>query len=140
MYWLKQPIGWFVVAAAMSLMVGFFLGAQGFVLCAAIVAVIALGVIWPWLAIRAVRVTLRFDRHRTREGEPVTVELQVSNRLPWPVWGLAIEDGFLAAEQQVTSAIRWPWRWRGCPVGLSMSTAGSMYRSVEASIRPGRRR
>jgi hypothetical protein len=43
-YWLKQPIGWFVVAAAMSLIVGAFLGAQGFVLCAAIVAVIALGV------------------------------------------------------------------------------------------------
>lgn len=99
-YWLKQPIGWFVVAAAMSLVVGVFLGAQGFVLCAAIVGVITLGVIWPWLAIRSVRVTLRFDRRRTREGEVVAVEMQVSNRLPWPIWGLAIEEGFLAAAQQ----------------------------------------
>jgi uncharacterized protein (DUF58 family) len=98
-YWLKQPIGWFVVAAAMSLIVGVFLGAQGFVLCAAIVGVIALGVVWPWLAIRSVRVALRFDRRRTHEGESVAVELQVSNRLPWPIWGLAIEEGFLAAEQ-----------------------------------------
>ena len=98
-YWLKQPIGWFVLAAAMSLLVGCFLGPQGFVLCAAILCVILLGVVWPWIAIRAVRCSLHFDLRRAREGDTVEVRLQVANRFPWPVWGLAIERGFLAAPQ-----------------------------------------
>ena len=96
-YWLKQPIGWFVLAAAMSLLVGCFLGPQGFVLCAALLGIVLLGVAWPWIAIRAVRGTLHFDRRRCREGDLLTVRLQVANRFPWPVWGLAIERGFLAA-------------------------------------------
>ena len=105
-YWLKQPIGWFVVAAGMSLLVGCFLGPQGLVLAAALSGVIALGVAWPFLAVHAVRCSLHFDRRRVREGEPLTVRLQVANRFPWPVWGLTVERGFFAAlAEETTDAV-----------------------------------
>lgn len=93
-HWLKQPIGWFVCAAGMSLAVGWFLGPQGFVLFAALAAVIVLGVAWPWIGIRAVRCELSFEQRRAREGDAVRVKLRVHNRLPWPIWGLAVERGF----------------------------------------------
>ncbi len=93
-YWLKQPVGWFVCAAGMSLLVGLFVGPQGFVLCGALLAVTLLGVVWPWVGVRAVRCSVHFPRRRAREGEVVSVVLRVHNRLPWPVWGVMLEGGF----------------------------------------------
>lgn len=92
-YWLKQPIGWFMVAAACSLLVGLFLGQQGYVFFAAIVAVMAMGVVWPWIAMRGIRCELRFDRSRVTEGETATVILKVINRSIFPVWGLTVSRG-----------------------------------------------
>ena len=46
-YWLKQPIGWFLCAAAMCLLVGLFIGPQGFVLCGVLSVVMVVGVVWP---------------------------------------------------------------------------------------------
>ncbi len=92
-YWLKQPIGWFVIAAACSLLVGLFLGPQGYVFFAAIVAVMVLGVVWPWIAMRGIQCELRFDRGRVTEGESATVILKVINRSVFPVWGLTVSRG-----------------------------------------------
>jgi uncharacterized protein (DUF58 family) len=81
----------------MSLLVGLFVGPQGFVLCAALLAVTLLGVVWPWVGVRAVRCSVHFPRRRAREGEGVSVVLRMHNRLPWPVWGLMLEGGFVTA-------------------------------------------
>jgi uncharacterized protein (DUF58 family) len=97
-YWLKQPIGWFVVGAVASLLIGLFLAPQGFVMLAAIVAVIVLGVAWPWIGMRGVTCRLQFERTRARENDSVRVKLAIANRWPWPVWGLAVERGFFAEE------------------------------------------
>ena len=70
-YWLKQPIGWLIVAAAASLLIGMFLAPQGWIMFAALAAVIALGVVWPWIAIRGVSCTLRFNRRRASEGDRI---------------------------------------------------------------------
>ena len=48
-YWLKRPIGWFLVAAVASLLVGIAVAPQGLVMFGAIVTVMVLGVCWPWL-------------------------------------------------------------------------------------------
>jgi uncharacterized protein (DUF58 family) len=92
-YWLKQPIGWFLVAAVASLLVGIFLAPQGLILFGAITVVIGLGVVWPWLSMRAGRATLSFDRHRCRAEDNVTLVLTVRNRWPVPLWGLSVEGG-----------------------------------------------
>lgn len=96
-YWLKQPIGWFVIAAAASLLIGLTLAPQGFVMCAAIVSFMLVGVLWPWIEVQGLACQLRFVKSRIREGETVSIRLDIVNRWPWPVRGLAVERGFFAA-------------------------------------------
>jgi uncharacterized protein (DUF58 family) len=74
-----------------------FLHAQGFVLSLGLAAVVAVGVIWPWVSLRGVRGSLIFEKARAREGDPIGVRLELRNRSPWGVWGLmvrgALSDG-----------------------------------------------
>ncbi len=93
-YWLKQPIGWFLLAAVASLLVAIMLGPQGWVLFVGIVSVTLLGVLWPALAMRGLSAELSFDRRRVTEQQVVRVKLQVTNRWPLPIWGLSLDRGF----------------------------------------------
>ena len=99
-YWLKQPIGWFAAAALAAGLTGAFVASQAWVVCAAVLIVMALGTAWPWLAMRGLTAELAFDRRRRHELDAVTVSLTVVNRWPWPVWGLLVERGFFDAPEQ----------------------------------------
>ena len=94
---LRTPIGWFAVAAVASGLTGAFVVPQGWVVCAIVLAVMVLGIAWPWLALRGVSAKIHFDRRRCHEHDEVTVILTVTNRWPWPVWGLLVERGFFRA-------------------------------------------
>ena len=112
-YWLKQPIGWFVVGATASLLVAICLAPHAWVIFGSLVVVMVLGVIWPWVAIRGATATAAFDCRRCREGDLIQVRLAVYNRCPWPLWGLAVEKGFFinsveTADQPVTALARVP--------------------------------
>jgi hypothetical protein len=89
-----HPLGVLSLAATVSLLCGLFLHTQGFVLCGGVLAVIALGVIWPWLSLRGLAGTITFDCARASEGESVEVRLALRSRLPWSALGLAVRDGF----------------------------------------------
>jgi len=89
----------------MSLLVGLFIGPQGYVLAAAIAGVMVLGVAWPWVAMRAVRCEMTFPQRRAREGDVVRVLVRVRNRFPWPVWGLSIERGFFVDPDATGAAV-----------------------------------
>jgi uncharacterized protein (DUF58 family) len=93
-YWLKQPIGWFMLAAAAALLIGVSVAHQVLAVFAAIVVVIVLGVAWPWIGMQGISCGLSFDRKRASEGSSVLVRITVVNRWPWPVWGLTVERGF----------------------------------------------
>jgi len=93
-YWLKQPIGWFVVAAAAAALTAVFLEPQVWTIFGSLVAVMVLGVVWPWVAMRGTTAEIAFDCRRCREGDRRQVRLIVHNRWPWPLWGLAAENGF----------------------------------------------
>ena len=93
-YWLKEPIGWFVLATAVSGIVGQWFNPVGWTIAAALLATIAVGVAWPWFAVRAVVCELRPEREGVHEGEPCRMIFVVRNRAPIPVWGLAVE-GYL---------------------------------------------
>ena len=58
-----------------------------------ILGVILIGTLWPTLAIGGLRGSLSFGRRRAREGEPVRVSLNLTNRRHWPVWAIACESG-----------------------------------------------
>ncbi|MGE0760231.1 MAG: DUF58 domain-containing protein [Pirellulaceae bacterium] len=98
-YWLKQPIGWFVVGAASACLVAVFLAPHAWILFGSITAVALLGVAWPALAMRGAVATIAFPSRRCRETERIEVRLTVQNRWPWPLWGLSVEKGFLADDE-----------------------------------------
>ena len=89
-----HPLGVLTLAALASLLCGLFLHSQGFVLCGGVLAVVTLGIVWPWLSLRGIVGAVAFDRTRASEGETVEARLMLRNRLPWPIWGLAVRGGF----------------------------------------------
>ncbi|MEW4564658.1 DUF58 domain-containing protein [Bremerella sp. JC770] len=93
-YWLKTPIGILLALAAVALAMGVFVTPQGYVLLLTILAVVGLGIVWPWVGLRGVACELKFRTRRCCEGEKAEVIVEIVNRWPIPVWGLAIENGF----------------------------------------------
>lgn len=100
-----HPLGILLLAGGASLLCGLFLHSQGFVLCGGVLAVIALGVLWPWLSLRGLAGSVAFDRERAWDGEAVGVRLTLRNRLPWPAWGLAVRGGFGGDPSEVAAGI-----------------------------------
>jgi hypothetical protein len=59
-----------------------------------LVAVMVLGVAWPWISMHGLSATLVFrPRALPRDGVGFGA-LTVRNRWPWPAWGLVVERGF----------------------------------------------
>lgn len=106
-YWLKEPIGWFVLAATISVAIGCYISPVGWTLSASLGAIIAVGMIWPWLAVRAVRCRLEPEAEAVHEDQACRMRLSIENRLPLPLWGLSVE-GYLdtvTTEQVPTVAL-----------------------------------
>jgi len=103
-YWLKQPIGWFIVGAAAAALTALFLEPRVWIIVGSLVAVMALGIVWPWLAMRGTAAEIAFDCRRCREGDRVQVRLAVHNRWPLPLWGLAAKNGFVLERDEAESS------------------------------------
>ncbi|MEM9644013.1 MAG: DUF58 domain-containing protein [Planctomycetota bacterium] len=93
-YWLKEPVGWFVLATFLSAIIGMYFAPIGWTMAAALVAMITVGMIWPWIAVRSACCALHPEQEQVHEEAPCLLNLSIRNRLPLPIWGLAVE-GFL---------------------------------------------
>ena len=98
--WIKNPLCCLVAAALISVLCGVFTNPQVFLLTGVIALVLTLGTVWPKVCIRGIRCRIEFDRRRIREQESVPVKLTISNRWPWPVWGLNLTDGFEISNEE----------------------------------------
>jgi len=94
LYWIKQPIASLGFAAVVAGACAIFVKPVALVALAAVLVVLLLGYLWPSLSVRGLSCELRFPQERSTEGAPVRTLLQVRNRWPWPVWGIAVEGGF----------------------------------------------
>jgi len=120
-----SPLGVMMVAALASLLCGVFVAAQGFVVLAGVVAPVLLGLIWPWISIRAVRGTLQFRDVRAYAGDVVELELIAKNLGPWPIWGLEVDAGFHDApspQDQPDATLAYLPGWATSTVTLSVPT------------------
>ncbi len=99
LYWLKEPVGWFVLATMISVMVGLYVAPIGWILAGSLASVIVVGILWPAVAVRSVTCLLRSDKPYVHEDDRCDLCLAVRNRLPLPVWGLAVE-GFLDRKRE----------------------------------------
>ena len=98
-YWLKKPIGWFVVAFMASLLLGLCVSPQAFLAAAAIAAIGLIGCLWPWIAMLGLRGELSWSERRCSEGDCIETKLMLTNRWPWPVWGMVVEADDAIANQ-----------------------------------------
>lgn len=94
-YWLKQPVGWFVIATVASLLVGTFLSPIGWTVAVGLIGVIGLGLGFPWIAVRAVQCEMTSGFDEVHERQSANLTLKVRNRLPLPIFGLLVE-GYLS--------------------------------------------
>ena len=94
--WLRTPLGSLALAALAAGLCGMFLHPQGFLVFFGVLAVMTLGLAWPWLSVRGLEGLLSFDRLRCREGESVQAKLTLRNRMFWSACGIAIKGGFHA--------------------------------------------
>jgi uncharacterized protein (DUF58 family) len=117
-----NPLGILLLASLAALLCGLFLHPQGFVLAGGALAVIVLGIAWPWLSLRGLRGSISFDRARASEGDLVEARLTLCNRLLCSAWGLAVKYGparddrekdtvasIPAAPPRTTARCRWPF-------------------------------
>jgi len=93
-YWLKNPFWVLVLAVVGSVLCGVFVNPWIFTLTALLLAVVGLGILLPWLAMRGISCQVMFDVRRIRYGEAALVRLRIQNRWPLPVWGLSLINGF----------------------------------------------
>ena len=109
-YWLKQPIGWIVTGAFFSMLFGLLIGPNGFVLMWSFIALLVMGVVWPWLSMKGISCQLHFEESRGQENEPTKVILQITNRMPLPTFGLMVSGHFLqdvlSENDQIAVALR----------------------------------
>ncbi len=89
-YWLKRPIGWFLIGIASSVLLGLHVSAKALLVAAALSIVAAIGLSWPLIAFFGIQSRLRWERLRCEEGDEVDVILTIANRWPFPVWGLVL--------------------------------------------------
>src|SRR5579883_1405098 len=75
--WVRNPLAVLVLAAVASALCGMCLHPQGFILAFGLLAVVVVGVAWPWLSLRGLSGSLSFDKVRAREGEPVMANLSI---------------------------------------------------------------
>jgi uncharacterized protein (DUF58 family) len=93
-YWLKEPVGWFFLATCVSVIIGLYFAPIGWTLAAALASVILVGMLWPAIAVRAVKCSLRPCVPQVHEDDACELNFSVRNKLPMPLWGLSVE-GFL---------------------------------------------
>ena len=98
-YWLKEPIGWFVLATAISVMIGLYFNPVGWTLAASLVAIMAVGMVWPLVAVRMSVCHLQPEVAAVYEDSPCRMIFSVRNRLPIPIWGLSVE-GYLDVDEE----------------------------------------
>ncbi len=90
-YWLKQPVGWFVVAFFSSILVGAFFSPIGWPLAAGLLAILGIGLGFPWIAIRAASCRLYPLEAEVHERQNSVIVFEVRNRLPISLMGLMVE-------------------------------------------------
>jgi uncharacterized protein (DUF58 family) len=90
---LKTPLGLLTVAFVVAVLLAVAVGSGGLWAAGTILAVIVIGTLWPTLTVRGIRGQLGFGRRRVCEGELVRVSLSLTNRWPWPAWGLTCRGG-----------------------------------------------
>ncbi len=109
---LRHPLTVLTAATAVGVLCGLVLHPRVLALAGCLAALIAVGLIAPWLSLRGLRGTVTFDADRGREGEPVAARITLRNRAPWAARGLAVRFGLAGDPATEPVAIRRVGGWQ----------------------------
>lgn len=101
-YKIKEPLAILILTSLASLFGGIFVAPQGYILFAASLSVIAVGIVYPWFAVRGVACQIKFPSQRATEALTIHPSLVITNKWPIPVWGLAVQRGFLSVSDDTS--------------------------------------
>lgn len=97
-YWLKSPLWCLVLAVGASAACGYAVHTGLFWLTGILSALLLLGIVWPWAAVRAVRGSVWLGNQRAHVGDSALLEVRLWNRWVIPIWGVVVHlDGPTAA-------------------------------------------
>lgn len=88
---LNSKAGALLSAAMAACACGHYVHQHGYVALVAIIAVLLIGTLWPWISVHFLSASLGFEQLRCSEGQPIHVRLTIRNRWIFPAWGLTIE-------------------------------------------------
>jgi len=104
-----------VAAVLVAVLCGLVSHPRAFVLAGGLLAVIVIGIMWPWVVLRSVRAEWICHLKRATEGEELPVSVTIRNPLFLPIPGLRLR---MNAEAEVHLAnlaarreIRCQWSW-----------------------------
>lgn len=107
----RSAFGSLCMVAVAAVLCGLFVHFNARVLLAAVLVVLVVGTVWPWVSTRGLRATLSFAAARAREGEPVRVRLDVRNWLPLGAWGVRVRGGLSEdGDAEVSLAVVPGWK------------------------------
>ena len=102
-YWVKHPVACLAAVGIAAVLFAVLLKPLAWVVVAAVSLVLAVGLVWPWLTIRGLDCSIRFETPRVTEGDAVTATISIRNCWPWPAWGLALQERFETAFGEIAS-------------------------------------
>jgi uncharacterized protein (DUF58 family) len=90
LFW--NPLGGLLLACLAASLCALYIHPRAWILALGLLAIVVIGVSWPWIARLGLRGRLRFASERCREGESVTAHLEAGNRLPWAAYGVLVRQ------------------------------------------------
>lgn len=97
--WLRTPwrssLGVLILLTCFALVCAIWVHSRAWVVFVAASLLLSLGVIWPLVSLKGFQGSIRFERLKATEGQKVCVKLQLHNRWPWTINGLALGEGLL---------------------------------------------
>ena len=112
----RQPAAVLAATAATAMLVAVYADRGGLVVGGTLLVLLALGSVWPAVAVAGLRGRVTFGVRRCRQGQATPVTLELVNRLPWPAYGVTVDLGWtrpLAGEPpaaDVAVAVAPGWR------------------------------
>lgn len=107
-YWIKHPIVSLCFAGIAAGLCAAFVKTTALVGAFLILAVVLIGCLWPWISIAGVSAQIKVRQRKITEGDSVRIQLFVTNRWPWPVWGLLFKGDLLPLAVGESAAMSLP--------------------------------
>ena len=131
-----------LMAIVLAVFCGSVVHPRIFIVAAALLAILIVGLLGPWLSVCRLRGELSFPQRRSRVGRKIHLHLELCSGWPWSIYGLVVRGGWAPGHGRRRDGIG--LSIPRLPGGRTTTTAWSVpatrrgvFPSAEATIRSG---